>query len=52
MAEIDVHCNPSVEGGWSCEVAVGEGGLDLSRHRVRVSGEVEAAFPNGNLGAG
>jgi hypothetical protein len=37
MVTIDVHCDPSVEGGWSCEVALREGGLDVSRHRVKVS---------------
>ena len=37
MVTIDVHCVSTVEGGWNCEVALREGGLDVSRHRVRVS---------------
>jgi hypothetical protein len=37
MLAIDVRCDAAVEGGWNCDVALREGGLDVSRHRVRVS---------------
>jgi hypothetical protein len=37
MRSIDVHCTPSHDRGWRCEVAVRDRGLDVSRHRVRVT---------------
>jgi hypothetical protein len=47
MRLIDVHCTPSHDRGWRCEVAVREGSLDVSRHRVRVTTAALA-----DLGAG
>ena len=37
MRSIDVHCTPAHDRGWRCEVAIRERGLDVSRHRVRVT---------------
>jgi hypothetical protein len=37
MAAIDVRCDGSRAGGWTCVVTVGEGDRVLSSHRVRVS---------------
>lgn len=37
MATIGVRCDGTPEHGWACEVAVLEGELEISRHRVRVS---------------
>jgi hypothetical protein len=36
MASISVRCDGSPEDGWACDVTLREGGLDISRHRVRV----------------
>jgi hypothetical protein len=47
MMSIDVHCVPSHGGAWTCEVALREGGLDTSRHRVRVSASAMADLGRG-----
>jgi hypothetical protein len=38
MASISVRCEGSLDEGWICDVMLREGGLDISRHRVRVWG--------------
>ena len=37
MAAIDVRCDGSRHDGWVCTVALREGDLEVSSHRVRVS---------------
>jgi len=37
MAAIAVHCDNSREDDWTCAVTLREGGLGISKHRVRVS---------------
>ena len=36
MAAIAVRCEGSREDGWTCAVTLREGGLDISKHNVRV----------------
>ena len=36
MASISVSCQGDTDGGWTCQVTLGEGGLDVSTHIVRV----------------
>lgn len=37
MTAVAVRCEGSPVDGWTCQVTVREGGLDLSTHHVRVS---------------
>ena len=36
MASISVSCEGDAGGGWTCQVTLREGGIDVSTHRVRV----------------
>ena len=36
MASISVSCEGDADDGWTCNVTLREGGIDISRHRVRV----------------
>jgi hypothetical protein len=36
MVSISVSCEGSADVGWTCQVTLREGGLDVSTHRVRV----------------
>jgi hypothetical protein len=47
MAAISVRCDGSLENGWICDVTLREGGLDISRHRVRVWAADLARFTKG-----
>jgi hypothetical protein len=37
MAKISVSCDGAPELGWTCEVKLHEGDVEVSQHRVRVS---------------
>ena len=47
MASISVRCDGSPEDAWTCDVTLREGGLDISRHRVRVWAADLARFTRG-----
>ena len=36
MASISVSCEGDADDGWTCDVTLREGGVVISRHRVRV----------------
>jgi hypothetical protein len=47
MASISVRCDGDREDAWTCDVTLREGGLDISRHRVRVGAADLARFTRG-----